>query len=121
MNYIIHPAIFYLISVANSIKMAGIVFGFLLVVCIIVYIIIYFVTIDDEEYQEPLKKHKNIVYILVIGAAICLCIGLLLPSKETSYAMLVAKIANKENLTMTQQTIKEIVDYIVQSFNLIKG
>ena len=53
-------------------------------------------------------------------AAVCLIAVVFVPNKQTMYAMLIAKMATVENVNITVDGIKGIVDYIVEAAKAIK-
>ena len=110
--YVINPIIFYLINLAQNVRN----------VCFIVTVIALFlsVAIASEVYVETCfddeeeKKAKKIVKLLIIIAIVTGFLTIVLPSKETSYQMLVASQITDKNIEIAESTIKDSVDYIFE-------
>lgn len=103
--YIINPWIFYLISLADSFKWAS---G---IVAIIALIALFFV------YEDDVRLSKILFTIACISCVICL----LIPSQNVCYKMLVASQVTTENINNAEETIKNIVDYIIEASKNIGG
>ena len=68
--------------------------------------------IDDREMQEALKWIKR-GRILSVISVIFIIAAVFVPGKVTSIEMLIAKTATFENVGMSVESIKELIDYIV--------
>ena len=108
---IINPLWFYLINVSNNLQIVCGVIACLALVVILINILIYPILEDMGVEFKGLKTK------LVIIGIICTFIGILAPSKETCYQMMVASLVTKENIKITAETGKEAVDYIVDSID----
>lgn len=97
--YIINPWIFYLISLANSFKFAS----------IIVAVIAIVLSINVIENDFKLAK------ILFAVSCVSLVIGILIPSQEVCYKMLIASQVTVENVNIAKETIKEVTNYIIEA------
>ena len=131
MNYIIDPSVFYWMNVLGILQTVFAVFGaFGLAGGIIALIYGWYgkanaydevydhaaqehnYVIDDRAMQEALKwiklgKISSVVSVILIFTAI------FIPGKVASIEMLIAKTATFENVGMSVETIKELIDYIV--------
>ena len=118
MNYIVNPAIFYWMSVLDSLKGVSVALLVLSVISIVFLIAIF--SIDgwswDEEDKERFKKIKRIVVILLTVTSL---IVIFVPGEKTVVEMLIAKFATVENAGMTIDAIKGIVDYIVEAMKTL--
>ena len=118
MNYIIDPGIFYWMSVLSSLK----------VVCIIVLVgtfissaVVITMIADDFSYDdEEQKTQKKILTALLVAAIVSILGVVFIPSKETMVEMLVAKMATEQNVKLSVDTIKNLIDYIVEASKAIK-
>lgn len=118
MNYIIDPRIFYWISVLSSLK----------VVCIVVLIgtmigsaIVIAMIADDFSYDDEEKKtQKKILTALLVAAIVSILGVVFIPGKETMIEMLVAKMATEQNVKLSVDTIKNLIDYIVEASKAIR-
>ena len=118
MNYIIDPRIFYWISVLSSLK----------VVCIVGLVVTLFGTMitltcvfddllwDDEEKKKAVKFAK----VAAVFAVVFLLGVVFIPGKQTMIEMLVAKMATEQNVKLSVDTIKNLIDYIVEASKAIK-
>lgn len=106
MDYIINPAWFYLISVGEGLKiifiLAAIILGIIAIVAIC-----YGCTEDDDDCKK-LGKKMTILFLISIT------IGILIPSKEATYQMMIASLATKGN-------IKEVVQAILDAAKQLTG
>ena len=125
MNYIINPAIFYWISVSDAIKAIAlvglIIFGIAAISGTVAYLIIAFDCEWDFEDEENAKRLRKIARNLIIIALICAVFVAVVPSKTTLIEMLIAKTATYENAEWTAESIKSVVDYIVEAFKAVNG
>lgn len=131
MTYIIDPSVFYWINVFGMLQIVLAILGsFGLVGGIIAQIYgwsgksdaydreydsaakKYDYVINDKEMQEALKWIK-LGRILFVVSVIFIIAAIFVPGKVTSIEMLVAKTATFENVGMSVDSIKELIDYIV--------
>jgi len=133
MNYIIDPAVFYWINVLGILQTFLAVFGSLLIVTGITLALIRWYCSDDiydTEYDATQHKHikvldeevANTCNTLAKWAKICIPLGVVMaivsifiPGKVTSIEMLVAKTATFDNMNLTIDGVKELIDYIVKA------
>ena len=104
---IINPLWFYLISVSNNLQIVCGVIACLALTAILISILMY----------PILEEFKGLRTKLVIIGIVCAFIGILTPSKETCYQMMVASLITKDNIEITAEAGKEAVDYIVDSID----
>ena len=74
---------------------------------------------DDKDYQQAirtLKIVKKVAFVLIILILACTFI----PGKTTLIEMQVAKMATVENAEWTVESLKQVVDYIVESMAKLK-
>ena len=118
MNYIIDPRIFYWISVLSSLK----------VVCIVGLFVTLFGTMitltcvyDDFLWNdEDKKKAVKFVKVAAAFATVFLLGVIFIPGKQTMIEMLVAKMATEQNVELTADAVKKIVDYIIQASKAVR-
>lgn len=131
MNYIIDPAVFYWINVLGTLQTVLAVFGSLLIVTGITLILIRWYCSDDiydTEYDSTQHKHVKVLdkevadecNTMAKWAKACIPLGVILvvasifiPGKVTGIEMLVARTATFDNMNLTVDGIKELIDYIV--------
>ena len=133
MTYIIDPSVFYWINVLGILQtVLAILGGFGLCGGIIALIYgwhsksyaydreydsateKYDYVVDHKEMQEALKWIKR-GRILSVVSVIFIIAAIFIPGKVTSIEMLVAKTATFENVGMSVESIKELIDYIVMA------
>ena len=108
---IIYPLWFYLINVSSNLQIVcGVIACFALII-ILISILMY------PMLEDMGAKFKGLRTKLVIIGIVCTFIGILAPSKETCYQMMVASLVTKENIKITAEAGKEAVDYIVDSID----
>ena len=108
---IINPWLFYLIGVAENVGSFLFTTGLVAIMGGVIISIIIFI-------DGKIEYIKTIIKIVILGI-IFTFISMLIPSKETSYRMLAASIVTKENIEYVTETGKDIIDYIVESANII--
>lgn len=127
MTYIIDPKWFYWLNTIENIKSFTNVSTILLGCAIVLIGIVGFIAWmngvdyghDDSDYKHAmrlfkiLKKMIPVLIILAIAAVF-------IPNKNTLIEMQVAKIATVENVEWTVDSIKEVVNYIVESMAKLK-
>lgn len=110
---IINPLWFYLISVSSNLRMACIIIAVFAFTIIFIGTILY-PLLEAEDMGAEFKGWRP--KLIIIGI-VCTFIGILAPSKETCYQMMVASLVTKENIEMTAEAGREAVDYIVDSID----
>ncbi len=137
MNYVINPAVFYWINVFGILQTVCAVFGGVLLATGIGTCIGYFYNRDDTTERVYDAKKGDYVYVpdedkvvmvhdLLKLTKICFIIGLILciasifiPGKVASVEMLIAHTATFDNVNMTIDGIKELIDYIVNAIKSV--
>ena len=99
MTYIINPWMFYLISLSDTLKWA---LGIFAIIAIIASLLMY------EEDVELAKR------AFIVGC-VSIIIWLFIPSKDTCYKMLIASQVTTENIENAKETVKDVVDYIIEA------
>lgn len=112
MEYIINPAWFYWINVADTLKSVFVVL-FVVSCAVMLATLICGFCDDDDDARRRLK------YVLP-AFVICLLAMAFSPSKDTLIEMQVAKIATVDNAKLTVDALKSAVDYIINAINSLK-
>ena len=125
-NYIIDPAVFYWMNVLSIMQTVFAIFGAILTLAGIGFIIGYVYNNHEKKdyspegsyYDEYVRNEKLCKFwakaLLFSGIPLILA-SIFIPSKQTSIEMLVARTATFDNVNWTVQQVKEIVDYIVSA------
>ena len=131
MTYIIDPSVFYWINVLGILQTVfAILASFSLCGVIIALIYGWSKKSDayDREYDSAAKKYDYVINhkemqealkwikrgkILSVVSVIFVIAAIFIPGKVTSIEMLIAKTATFENVGMSVESIKELIDYIV--------
>jgi len=114
MEYYINPSWIYWISVADSLKTFFIVLMIGSGTCAIVALSL--ITEDIIE-ENTFKKLEIINFIIFIVSLLAITF---IPSKEVLVEMEVAKLATKQNVDLTVESLKDIVNYIVNAIARLK-
>ena len=114
--YIINPWLFYLIGIADSLTTFFMFLGVTLLLGCVIFVIILAPASSVNEYEK--KCLKNSVKGAIVGA-IFLFISILIPPKDVSYQMLAASLVTKDNIEYATEAGKDIIDYIIESANII--
>lgn len=117
MNPIISPWLIYFIGTLGGLEFF---LGFLISVFTIVLIIIFYAWVSTGEDEEELDfvkegKHKVIIFL----ECLCILAYLLIPSKETVYAMVAAKYVTPNNIEMVGGSVKDSIDYIFEKIDTL--
>ncbi len=117
MNYIVDPSWVYWMNISNVMKTMCLIIGGIGMAAIIIGVPVCLAEAFDEDDYAKLRKWAipvaSISLILILA-------GVFIPSKETLITMKVAELATKENITLTAQQLKEIVDYIINALKELK-
>ena len=133
MTYIIDPSVFYWINVLGILQTVLAILGSFSLGGGVIALIYgwysksqaynreynrttekYDYVVNDKEMQEALKFIK-LGRILPVVSVIFIIAAIFIPGKTTSIEMLVAKTATFENVGMSVESIKELIDYIVMA------
>ena len=105
MNYIINPMWFYWLGVVDKLLPAMLFIGGCLAV----------VGVSAALYAAyEAEEMPRWATVCVICGLIILASAIFIPSKETLIEMQVAEQATKENIELTVDTIKGMIDYVAQ-------
>ena len=110
-EYIINPAWFYWINIADGIKT---IISLLAVASLVASFLSALISLDDTDTATS-KKFEKMALKMFIIAIVCIIISLFIPSKETLIEMQIAKYATGENGEWTTDAIKDVVDYIANT------
>jgi len=115
MEYYINPSWIYWINVVDSLR---IFFISLMVIsgCCIVFAFPLAV-LENVMEESTFKKLEITAGIVFILSLFCM---LFVPSKEVLIEMEVAKLATKQNVDLTVESLKSIVDYIIDAVAKLK-
>lgn len=118
MDYIINPAWFYWIEVADTAKAAAAITMIVLIIACIVLACMMGIShgFEDTEYNNYKKNFVRCFVFAVISAFVFIIV----PSKRTLMEMQIAKLATKSNVDLTIEKTKEIVDYIINAMKELK-
>jgi len=130
MNYIINPSWFYWLNVVDGIKTALLVVAIVAVIVGAIFLVSYFSALEEycgwhgkEGTFKPSKWDllcKKISIASVIVTAICIMGLVFIPSKNTLIEMQIAQMATYENAQWTVDSLKSVVDYIVEAIQKVK-
>ena len=114
MTYIIDPSWVYWLNVLASVKTMANIIAVADVIITIVLGIGFL--IEEDVYLIP-----KLLKITIPIMAVCILLGIFIPSKETMIMMKAAELATKENIQYTSQQLKELIDYIILAVKTING
>lgn len=120
MDYIINPAWVYWINVLSGLKIAFVCFAVLLAFAIVMEVIVAAENrgfgADDKDYiaAKTMLKHTAPFFVVFLLAAV------FIPSKQTMLQMMVARLATRQNIELTVDGLKSVVDYIAETVKSLK-
>lgn len=117
MNYIVDPSWVYWMNISDVMKVMCLIIGGVGIAAMIIAVPVCLAEAFDEE--DYVKIRKWVIPIASVSIILVLA-GVFIPSKETIITMKVAELATKENITLTAQQLKEIVDYIINTLKELK-
>ena len=115
-GYIINPSWFYWVQVVDTLGLIATVFFAISLIGGIIFLVGRWVGVYD--YDDERRFYKKVCKIVLPVFIISLLAMVLIPSKETLIEMQIAKYATYENAAWTVESIKSIVDYIIEA---VKG
>ncbi len=117
MNYIINPAVFYWMSVVDAVCFWSIGVALLSGIALVIMTCIRaFEYLDDDDLKVVAKAIKISLTVFIVSALITI----FTPSKNTMIQILVAKCATYDNASLTVESLKSAVDYIVEAIKSLK-
>ena len=115
MNYIIDPRVFYWIDVINDLEGVCVV---LLILSGIGSIILFAFSCEEWDKDVACRLKKWCAVSTVLSVVLILAV-IFIPDRKTMIEMLIAKHATMENTELCVQTIKDLVDYIVNAMQSV--
>lgn len=115
MNYIINPMWFYWVGVLSKLSIISIVISVVLGLSFLAFIIS-----SLEDYVEFGKEDKDfktkikLVKIIGILLTITLTILILIPSRQTIYTMMMAKLTTTDNMQIVKEESKELIEFFTE-------
>lgn len=117
MNYVINPMIFYWLQVIDIVWCLAVV---AMIICAILAMFMSFCLIDSSPEWEEDKKFRKVRKTAIVIGLCCLAIMIFLPNKDTALAILISKLATKDNVNLTLEGVKKAVQYIIEASKAIK-
>lgn len=115
MEYYISPSWIYWINVVDSLR---VFFISLMITSGCCMIFAFPIAVAENVMEEStFKKLEITASIIFILSLLCM---LFIPSKEVLIEMEVAKLATKQNVELTVESLKNIVDYIIDAVAKLK-
>lgn len=114
MKYYIDPSWIYWINTINSLRIVFITLTFLSVIVSIMGL----VTWISGDMEDNIFKKGEIIPVSIF--IISLLVVVFVPSKQVLIEMEIAKLATKENIQLTVDSLKEITDYVVNAITALK-
>ena len=106
MKPIINPWLFYLTDVLSNVKWLLVMF---FAFALFIYLFVTWMHYLDMQELPDWFKLKNTVFLVIP-----LMIGLLIPTENTVYKMLIASYTTPNNIEYVKETGKDLVDYIIE-------
>ena len=120
---IIDPRTIYWIGVLGSVKAAMIILSICSGFAVIGFVVGLFYNAgfyDSEENKRYYKICKTATVVSVPMFIISTLAAVFIPTEKVMIEMMVTSLATHENIQMTADGIKEIVDYIVNAIATLK-
>ena len=120
MDYVINPAWLYWMMVLTEIKMVCTIFAIIAGLVLLFSFLTMLYNREFGEEDEDYKLARTVTRIAVPVFIATLLIAIFAPSTKVLVEMLVAKIATKQNLQLTIEGMKSLVDYITETIKSLK-
>ena len=115
MNYIINPMWFYWIGMLDSLLIVSILISIVLGIILIVAGITSIVSYSDYgKEDENFKSSFKVVKIVSTLLSIVLMITIFVPSKQTIYTMMTAKLVTTDNMQIVKEEGKELIEFLTE-------
>lgn len=121
MTYYINPWVFYFLGIIDALRATLMGFVIIIAVAAVCHGLLIFIEWDGDTDTSTIGKSKDYFKKLFIPLIVAVVLLTFLPSKETCYQMLIASQVTVENVDSAKETIKDIVDYIVEASEKISG
>ena len=123
-NYVIDPQVFYWMNVLGILQTVLAVFGGACVVAFFGLVAgwIYNSCEVKEGYESNLfylKACRRWAIVTGIIGFVLVTVAIFIPGRTTSIEMIIAKATTFDNVNLTIQQVKDVVDYIVQAIKSI--
>lgn len=117
MNPIISPWLIYFISTLNGVNELTYYSIIILGMALMGIGAIYLLFTDEGMEFDFVKKGKHKVIIFL--ECLFILMATFIPSKETIYAMVVAKYVTPNNIEMVGGSVKDSIDYIFEKIDTL--
>lgn len=111
---IISPWVFYLIGMADTIKILAL---FASIVFVAISGLLWFDWMQSlfsyREKDKDVLRERKIVVKMSIAAIVSLAILIFTPSEDTCYKMLAADMFTQDNINSATEYVTDVVDYAV--------
>lgn len=105
---IISPWVFYWIDVCDALKRlmgCGVLTG---------VFVMFISCICDDDGSKVFKQYERVMKkVGLVIAVLCLICGIFLPSEDTCYKMLAAKMFTQDNINSATEYVTDVIDYAV--------
>lgn len=101
----------YLITVLSNLDFFA-NFVFVATISMILVLTLALVCALINKNDEESNVYKSYIKKSAIIFSICITINILVPSKEEMYMIYATKYVTKENLQMTKDEVKNLIDYV---------
>lgn len=109
MNSIISPWVFYWIGIFNAVGVVAFLCAIVTAFGTFCFGSVASNNYDAREHSNAVKWAKRFAVGLVISLALCV----LIPSEETCYKMLAAKMFTPNNINSATDYVTDVIDYAV--------
>lgn len=121
---IINPMDLYWIGTLDAVDTFARIMAVLIGYTFIALVIGVIYNLDEMKVYEDNKRYYKICKACSIVSGILLLVfavaAIFIPDKSTMMEMMVAKYATRENIHLTTDGIKEVVDYIINAIATLK-
>jgi len=120
MEPIINPLYFYWMSLLGRVSQAAIIFAVFSGIAAIVTAIWYMCIVNDDCYAKWLPLSLKWFKVSLIIFIITFVLAMAIPDKDTLIEMMVFKHVTPDNIAAATDSVKGIVDYIIETAAKVK-
>ena len=121
MNYIINPNWIYWIYILDALKWSFL--GLFIITSIAVFILGLLTYVEYDDFgkgSEDFIRYKKILKILLLVFVITFICFIFIPSKQLLIEMKVFELATKDNINITVENLKAVIDYIINAIKELR-
>ena len=120
MDFIINPAWVYWANVLGDLKIVCTILAVFAGIAVVIGTVVLAINKEYGENDEDYLAGRTTLRVSLPVFIFCFLVAIFAPSTKLLVEMLVAKLATKQNIELTAESLKQIVDYIAETIKSLK-